>query len=360
MAKTKSDELNQTLSTYLNTINDTLQLFEHSPPLKQDKLNWNDVLKMSDHLSRQATIVGMLWTGEEPPKAKALKETMDAYYNALQGFLLLCHGSMVGAGPTLSSSIQASVKQIVDSSFKLLHGSVSLYGGGSFEKERKPSIPQLTGAVWEACSNLKKVPTTNIRAIGRAMTQVTVSVKDVLREMKELKPASVDDDVCVNDESETPNSDEDEDDLGDDLSPEELEVATLVADVVSETLMVVKELIRAFVSMVKLENPEDNGVFVDAFEKLLKLCQGTGEQIDELGACVYPPQELSIMKQILERIKGNIGEMEVDVKGFMSSSSSEAFLGTCRSLQSLIEHIETELDTRIEAEVVSNMQNVTL
>ncbi|CAN6938154.1 unnamed protein product, partial [Brassica oleracea] len=125
--KQQRDELNQILSSYLNTINDTLQLFKHSPPPTQVKINWNDVLQMSDHLSRQATIVGMLWTGE-PPKAEALKETTESYYNTLQGFLLLCHGSMVGAGPTLSSSIQASVKQIVDSSCKLLHDSVSLYG----------------------------------------------------------------------------------------------------------------------------------------------------------------------------------------------------------------------------------------
>ncbi|CAF2195341.1 unnamed protein product, partial [Brassica napus] len=311
--KQQRDELNQILSSYLNTINDTLQLFEHSPPQTQDKLNWDDVLNMSDHLSRQATIVGMLWTGE-PPEAEALKETME------------------------------------------LHLTVNdVFSGG--EKDRKTSIPQLTGAVWEACSNLKKIPTTNIKAIGRAMTQVAVSVKDVLREMQELKPAS----ACSSPEHDVSvNSDEDDDDLGDDLSPEELEVAALVADVVSDTLIVVKELIRAIASMIKMENPEDKGEFVDSFEKLLKLCQGTGEQIDELGACVYPPQELSLIKQILERINGYIGEVEADVKGFMNSSSSEAFLGTCRRLQSLIEHMVSELDTRTEAEVVCNMHNVTL
>lgn len=132
-----------------------MQLFEQVPSPTQEKLSWNDVLQISDHLSKQATIgfvllpvavfllkknkffnffffglislVGMLWTGE-PPKSEALKETMEAYFNALQGFLLHCHGSMVGAGTTLSSSIHASAKQIVDSSFRLLQGSVSLYG----------------------------------------------------------------------------------------------------------------------------------------------------------------------------------------------------------------------------------------
>ncbi|CAA7052300.1 unnamed protein product [Microthlaspi erraticum] len=366
MAKPKGDELNQILSCYLNTINDTLQLFEQSPPPTQTKLSWNDVLHMSDHLSKQATIVGMLWTGGETPKAESLKETMESYFNALQGFLLHCHGSLVAAKPTLSSSIQVSVKQIFNSSFKLLQGSVSLYEE-SYEKHKKPLIPQLTGAVWEACSNLKKVPTTNIKAIGRAMTQVAVSLQDVLREMKELKPASCSS-SSPEDDDDGATADSDDDDLGDDLSPEELEVANMVADIVSETLTVVKELIHVITGRIKMENPKDDSEFVDWFEKLLKLCQGVGVEIDELGACVYPPQELSLMKETVERIRGYVGEIEDDVvKGLKnsssssSSSSSEAFLGTCRRLKSLIEHMVTEMETRIDAQVVvSKLQNVTL
>lgn len=202
---------------------------------------------------------------------------------------------------------------------------------GSYEKGRKPSIPQLAGAVWEACSNFKKVSTTNIKAIGRAMTEVAVSMKDVFREMNELKPACSSpehDDASANPECVTPNSDEDDDDdddLDDDLSPEELGVAKMVADIVSETIMVLKELIRAITGVIKLENPKENGEFVDALEKLLKLCQGTGVQIDELGACVYPPQELSLMKQTVERIRENIREIEADAKCF-KNSSSEALL----------------------------------
>ncbi|VYS50685.1 unnamed protein product [Arabidopsis thaliana] len=328
-----------------------LQLFEQVPSPTQDKLYWNDVLQISDHLSKQATIVGMLWITGEPPKDEAMKETMEAYFNALQGFLLHCHGSMVGAGTTLSSTIHASVKQIVDSSFRLLQGSVSLYEG-SYEKGRKPTIPQLAGAVWEACSNLKNVPETNIKAIGRVMAHVAVSMKDVLREMKELKPASSSPDHNVSTNSY-------DDDLGDELSPEEFEVAKMVADIVSETLVVIKELIRAITCMIKLENPKDNSEFVDSFEKLLKLCQGIGVQIDELGACVYPPQEFGLMKQTVENMRESIGEIESDVKSF-KNSSSEALSGSCRRLQSLIEHMVTELDTRIEAEVVYKMQNVTL
>ncbi|TQE06108.1 hypothetical protein C1H46_008304 [Malus baccata] len=67
-------------------------------------------------------------------------------------------GVTVGAGPTLSSCIHASVKHAVDTSCKL-------------------SILRSFGA-----------PNTNITAIKRAMTQVAVSMKDVVRKMIELKP----------------------------------------------------------------------------------------------------------------------------------------------------------------------------
>lgn len=353
MGKTKKEDLNQFLIPHLNTIYDTLQLFERTASPTEEKVNWNDVLQMSDHLSKQATIVGMLWNGGEAPKAESLKETMESYFNALQGFLLCCHGSTAGAGPTLSSLIHVSVKKIVDSSFRLLQGSVSLYEG-SYEKEKKPSIPQLSGAVWEACSSFKKVPATNITAIGRAITQVAVSMKDVLREMKEVKPAEASADINNSDEDD---DDDDDDDLGNDLSPEEMEVAQMVAELVSDTITVIKELIRVITGMIKLENPKDNG-FVDSLEKLLKLCKGTGDQIDEIGACVYPPQEIVKMKQALKVIQGNLGEVEAEVEGL--KNSSEAFTGACGKLRSSMKHIEAELDKRCEDEVVAEMQNVTL
>lgn len=179
-------------------------------------------------------------------------------------------------------------------------------------------------------------------------------MKDVLREMKEVKPA------CPSPEGEASgdNNSDDDDDLGDDFSPEEMEVAQMVAEIVSDTIMVIKELIRVITGMIKLENPKDNSGFVDSLEKLLKLCQGTGVQIDELGACVYPPQELNKMKQTVKIIQGNLDEVEAEVERL--KSSSDAFSGACRKLRNSMKHMDTELDKRCEAEVIVEMQNVTL
>ncbi|CAN6577585.1 unnamed protein product [Malus baccata var. baccata] len=97
-------------------------------------VSWEEAIRMGDQVSEQTTTFGMLWTEGETPAVRALEENMVSYFNVLQGL------------------------HAVDTSCKL-------------------SIPQSFGA-----------PDTNITAIKRAMTQVAVSMKDVVREMNELKP----------------------------------------------------------------------------------------------------------------------------------------------------------------------------
>ncbi|WCJ33250.1 hypothetical protein M5689_014624 [Euphorbia peplus] len=363
MGKAKKEKLIDTLNSHLNTIHDTFQLLNQQTPAASslDKVSWDEVVKLGDQVSKQATIVGMIWTGEKP-EATGIEENMETYFNVLQGFLLLSHGSTVGAGPTLSSCIHASVKQVVDSSFKLMMETVPSYG--SQNKDLKLVVPQLVGAVWEACSALKKTPASNIIAIGRAMTKVAVSVKDVLREMKELKPASSNkesyDDTSAIEETNSPSDENfsDDDDLGNDLSPEEMKIAQSATIVVSEALIVIKELIRTITGLVKQEKPDDTGNFVDSLEKLLKMCQDIGVQIDELGACLYPPQELPNITTALEKISTVIAKVLDVVTSF--KSCSEPFLQACNSLKSSIKQMQSEIDCACVIDIEAGMQNVVL
>ncbi|XP_027151751.1 uncharacterized protein LOC113751805 [Coffea eugenioides] len=338
------EQLNHALIGYLNTVHETLQVLDQTAASSSEKVSWNEVIQMGEQLSKQATMVGMLWNGEKV-EVKALEENMAAYFNILQGLLLLSHGSTVGAGPTLASCIHASVKQVVDCSFMLMKESVSSYG--SSIKTQNLSIPQLVGTVWESCSALKKTPSTNVTAIGRAMTQVTVSIKDVLREMKELKAASSDleeefkDKASEEAESKLESDDSDADDLGNDLSPEEMKIAQLSTAVVSETLAVVNKLIRAIIGLLKQENQGAFSNSTDSLERLLNLCQAIGSQVDELGACLYPPQEILVMKAALEKISGAVGEIQIELERI--KGSSEDFVQACTNLKSLIRQLESEL-----------------
>ncbi|XP_060214703.1 uncharacterized protein LOC132641664 isoform X1 [Lycium barbarum] len=357
MGKAEKEQLNRALNEHLNTIHETLQVLNQTPSSSLEKVNWKEVIQMGEQLYKQATMVGMLWTGETP-EVKALEENMASYFNTLQGLLLLSHSSTVGAGPTLSSCIHASIKQVVDSSFMLMKESVSSYG--SDNKKQKLSIPQLVGTVWEACSALKKTPATNITAIGRAMTQLAVSVKDVLREMNELKPA---DESSVQDTAEGESKSQDSDDsfagdLGNDLSPEEMKIARLTTDVVSATLVVIKELIRSITSLLKQESSADTATFVASLERLLKLSQEIGLQIDELGASLYPPQEISALKAAMEKISSTTDEIQEELEKL--KGCSEDFVKVCNGLRSSLKQLEAELDQSDATDITPKIENLVI
>ncbi|KAL7132391.1 hypothetical protein ABFS83_12G071000 [Erythranthe nasuta] len=359
MGKAVREQLSRVLNDHLNTIHETLQILDKTPPSSLDKVSWKEVIQMGEQISKQATNAGMLYTGENPG-VEALEENMAAYFNMLQGFLLLSHGSSTGAGPTLSSCIHKAVKQVVDSSFMLLHEAVSSYGSPS-NKTQKLSIPQLAGAVWEACSALKKTPSTNVIAIGKAISQVAVSMKDVLREMNELKPASNEEEEKEPSENfstkpEDKPCDEDDDlcdgDLGSDLSPEEMKIVELTTDIVSRTLVFHKELIRCITLLLQRENSDD--ISVDSLEKILKVSQRIGVQVDELGACLYPPQEISAIKVAIEKISSLSSEVETELRNL--KGCTEDFGEACSGLRSSLRKLGSELG----CDLVPQLENLVI
>ncbi|OVA14232.1 hypothetical protein BVC80_9025g11 [Macleaya cordata] len=361
MGKAAKEHLHRVLISHLNTIHETFQVLDDTPASSLEKVDWQEVITMGEQVSKQATVAGMLWTGEAPD-LKALEENMGVYFNMLQGFLLLSHGSKMGAGPTLCSCIHASAKQVVDTSFSFFKEAVS--SCGSRNKDRKLSLPQLAGTVWEACASLKKTPTTNYTAIGRAITQVAVSIKDVLRELKDLKPGSTDPTNETPDESATETSTHDENDddgssegdLGNDLSPEEMKIAESAISVVSDTLVVIKELIRFITGLLRQSNPNNSKESVDSLEVLLKLCQEIGVQIDELGACLYPPQEVPALKVGGEKISDRIREVQAEVRRL--EGSCESFFQACEGLESSLRKLQTELGFSETTLIVTEMQNL--
>lgn len=242
-----------------------------------------------------------------------------------------------------------------------------LLHAGSRNKDREVSVPVLVGKVWEACSNLKKAPATNIAAIGRAMTQVAVSIKDVLREMKELKPGSGEgEDNQQSHSSVSGDGDEEDDnddvndvgDIGNDLSPEEMKVAESAIDVVSNMLLVIKELIRAITGLLKVEKSDTSGTFVDSLEKLLKSSQEIGSEIDELGACLYPPQEVPAMEATLKKISGSLHAIESEVEDL--KGSSDAFVQACSNLRGSIKKLESVLSCCSAGDLEKQLENTSL
>ncbi|KAJ6800808.1 uncharacterized protein M6B38_202095 [Iris pallida] len=331
--------LSRLLDSHIKNLEETFQMLDTPAESSLEKVDWAQVTKLGDEISKQATATGMLWNGEAR-ELKELEESLGAYFNLLHGFLLSCHGSTVCSGPTLHAYIHTSAKQIMDSSLSLLREAVSSYGKPHSSKNL--TIPQLAGSVWEACTALKKTPTTNCNAVGRAITQVAVSVKDVLREMRELKPAA----IAASSTSEPDANPEDfnnessDDDLGDDLSPEEMMVAQLILDVTSNSLEALKEVIR-FVSGLIKSSKVDSKDFIESLERLLSYCREIGSEVNDLGACVYPPQEISGMTAAARKIGHGVGEIRKEVES-MGSSKERLFMAF-EQLESSLGRLETGL-----------------
>ncbi|ERN05644.1 uncharacterized protein LOC18433824 isoform X2 [Amborella trichopoda] len=364
MAKSVKKDLNRALSSHTLAINEILKILDE-PAFSLQRVKWEEVIKLGDQISKQATVAGMLWSGEEP-KVGELLDNMRLYCDMLQGFLLLCHGSMVGAGPTLCACIRTSAKQVADSSLSLLRQAVSCYT--SQNEDLKTLMPKLTGVVWEACAALKRTPTNNTTAVGRGITRVAASIKDVLREMGELKPAagcSLDGshekgegedhngDSCAQDGSPNDGNSgvsgahldiEDSsvigDDLGDDLSNEEMMVAKLVTVVLSDTLLVFKELLR-FISGLSRQSCNGCEGQVDHLERILEICQGVGVQVDELGASVYPPQEASSSMAASIKIVGGMAGIEAELQRL--GGAHEGLHVACEKLKISLRKLESEL-----------------
>ncbi|KAH0467482.1 hypothetical protein IEQ34_004720 [Dendrobium chrysotoxum] len=336
----KKARLSRALDSHIRNIEETFQILEKSAASSLEKVEWSQVIKLGDEVSKQATIAGMLWSGEEP-EIKQLEEYMEAYFNVLHGFVLLCHGSTAGAGPTLHASICSSARQVIDSSLALLKEAVSIE---SRNFSNRSSIPRLSGSVWEACANLKKNPTSNCTAIGRAITRVAVSVKDILREMNELKPAA------PNTSNDTlPEEDDSEnEEFGDDLSPEEMLIAQLTTKAVSDVLVALKEVIR-FVSGLHKKSNDENVEPVNALETLLRCCREIGNQANELGASVYPPQEISVLKSTAKKIYIVIDDMQKVVE--IVGGSDQSFLSYFERLEDSLKKMESGLCGNVISEI---------
>lgn len=224
----------------------------------------------------------------------------------------------------------------------------------------------LVGAVWEACSALKKTPATNVIAIGRTMTQTALSIKDVLREMKELKLENDAVDELGN-KSFNPEviksvdtGDSSDDELGNNLSVEEMQIAQSAINLVSQVLTLVKELIRSITGIMKQEtsNSSSNNTLIDTLERLLKLCRCISLQVDELGASLYPPQELSTITTSSKKISTCSDDIYSELRTL--NCSSDSFLQCLNSLKNAVIQLHSDIKCSSPEACTSNLQKLTL
>ena len=148
---------------------------------------------------------------------------------------------------------------------------------------RSAATKRAVGEIWASTEAFKALPKSASAAVARELMRMAAFVKDVSSELEELDELGGADEVGL-----------DEDDLrfcGDDFDASELEIGKSVAAFTKTCLALLKALI---VPMVK-----DKTTDAKALEPAVEACGRFRQSVEDLGAGVYPPQDVDEMKEHL-------------------------------------------------------------
>lgn len=368
-------------------------------------------------LSREVAKVAVFWSSKI--KASEGMPLLQTFHDSVAQVVLLLHGSTQGAGPSLLSSLRIPAMALVEESITFINGAVKMNSKGIDSTERERKIPMWASRVLDACESLKKTPGSNQAAIGRNLAQLAVSVKDVVREISEMRGSEeggergeggdggvgedgreIDDsrdtdsgeekqeremekgdrslvngngngkvekgkskvkegneDGDGKDEAEEQEGEDDEFtfDFEGDFSNEDLKVSKEATDVCVSVQRIFKETIYV-VALWKEPNFRTNGGIndirpkngVESMEAILEICRNISREIDELGASLYPPQEL---EGLLERVKNVEKLLEKLEEGVLESlgdvprkllDAIKQFQLSAKSFSAVVEEVKEE------------------
>lgn len=123
--------------------------------------------------------------------------------------------------------------------------------------------------------------------------------------------------------------------FNDELSPEEMEVADATKEVVTSVLDFVKQLLYVAADP-QQGNDESSTLYL---ETVLKHCKSLGVEVDEFGASLYPPQEISQLRDRIAKSDAFVELIKEEVKLAKGSvpEGLEAASETVRSAQTQLQ-----------------------
>lgn len=164
---------------------------------------------------------------------------------------------------------------------------------------------QKTGAVWSTCDILLKIPQGNRNAIRREMFTYIVECKETWHEFDTMIQRGPTSNIPLNtiQEDEKDDKNENEEETWDDFENDddqytalELPVATASLGLVkcsSKSLQVTLEACESVGTAIDTndDNNTDYTVLLDWIKELTSLARIMGDEMTNLGTCLYPPLE---------------------------------------------------------------------
>ncbi|CAI5506385.1 unnamed protein product [Closterium sp. Naga37s-1] len=306
-----------------------LELFSEAAPETSKKVTRDDVAKAAESLVKQAVKVAIFWAASTPPKSAEAAPLLSDFHDSFVASMLLLHACSAGAAATWHAAIRSAAEGVVSAATALLDTALTTTNA----TQRAQLLPRQVGVLQSAYAALKKLPVSNEAAVGRALVTLAASMKDVAREVGEMvgregvengavgverseekgdvegegsavegrgvqerpgeKDSKEEEDSSSNDKEEEDGDGGDGGDGDEDDEDEEEEEASLGEEE--------RELARSGLHVC---------VAAEGVIRFLRVCMGASEDVDEIGASLFPPQEPGTIRMRAQQLLGRARDLK--------------------------------------------------
>jgi hypothetical protein len=211
---------------------------------------------------------------------------------------LVVHDDALGCSPSLRHSVKQGVRGVVQTCIQLLQ----VFQDGSSHKT-DPAPAQKTGAVWDACEKVQKLPQNNRNAIRRDLMVYRMECQETLQEFTELLQ------VHHSDDTQETTFEMFSSGQSDDYSPEEEPIAASALTLVKCSRGTMNVVLQACESIGEALTADNHHDLLGFLAELHRLARRVGEGMTDLGTLLYPPLELDDLSEEIKSQSNAIVEL---------------------------------------------------
>lgn len=236
-------------------------------------------------VEREATKIGMVFSDGNGAPADAAGSALDHFEASALTFLTVACRALGSQGATFDDVVRRAAAKVSQSCGNLAVVATESPAPSTW---LKPAV----GEVWEACRAIKKLPKDGRTAVSHQLLASAALIKDVSVELSEIGAG----DANGRGEGEGEGADDyddderapmDEDDMlfvDEDFDAEEMRVAKSCAEFAAASFQFMRDLVAPVV--------RGSASDANALERALTECRAFQREVEEIGAGVYPPQDV--------------------------------------------------------------------
>ena len=228
-------------------------------------------------VEREATKIGMVFSDGNGAPADAAGSALDHFESSVLTFLTVACRALGSQGATFDEVVRRAATKVSQSCRNLVVVATESPVPSNW---LKPTV----GEVWEACRDIKKLPKDGRTAVSHQLLASAALIKDVSVELSEIGAGGEDGEGERDDGERAPMDEDDMLFVDEDFSAEEMRVAKSCAAFAAASLQFMRDLVAPVV--------RGSASDTTSLERALTECRAFQREVEEIGAGVYPPQDV--------------------------------------------------------------------